>query len=50
MSKAILYKNVWAMPGTDVHKALTENNPKKAEEAYQDAMRRYRELMEKANK
>lgn len=38
----IPYKDTLAMPGSDLHKFLSEGNAKKAEQAYQECEARYR--------
>lgn len=41
----ISYKDTFAMPGSELHKYLTEGNSKKAEQCYQETEERYRKSM-----
>ena len=49
MQKGIKYKGTTAMPGSQLHKFLSEKKLKEAEKCYKDTEKREQELMQKIN-
>lgn len=50
MSKAIRYRDTLAMPGSQLHRLLSENKSREAEASYRETEARHKELMLKADR